>query len=69
MSPSTNTQSGTTSSIETLYSVHPTPLTSPYIRKSDLDNGFKAINKNITTMLDTIIDKKVKKDNQEEKIT
>ena len=54
MSPSTNTQSSPTAFIETLSIVPPTPPTSTYLIKYDLDNTIKyihteikAFNKNI----------------------
>ena len=51
-----NTRSGPTASIETLDIFPPTPTTSPYITKSDLDNGIKAINNIITAMISRLID-------------
>ena len=80
MSPSTNTKSRPTASIETLAIVPPTPLTPPYITKYDLNkninyihtdikSAIKAINQNITAMLATFIDTNDKKNNQEDKTT
>ena len=61
MYPSTTTRSGPTASIKTLLIVPPTPPTSPYIKKYDLDNtdnyihtdtkaDIKATDENITAI-------------------
>ena len=80
MSPSTNTKSRPTASIETLAIVPPTPLTPPYITKYDLNKNINyihtdikydinAINDNIPAMIQTLTDTNDKKNNQEENIT
>ena len=64
MSPSTNTKSRPTASIETLAIVPPTPLTPPYITKYDLNKNInyihtdikydiKAINNTMNAMVET----------------
>ena len=64
MSPSTNTKSRPTASIETLDIFPTTPLTPPYITKYDLNKNInyihtdikydtKAINNNMNAMIET----------------
>ena len=79
MSPSTNTKSRPTASIETLDIVPTTPLTPPYITKYDLNNNInyihtdikydiKSINNKINTTIETFTDTDYNKNNQEENI-